>query len=241
MNKDNVLFAVIGILLGFISGYLLHEVMASRQPPRLRPGDIAASAAGAAGMPGGGAPDGGNPADAANPGNLGNPADASGVAGMGGGPVAGAGAAGGAGAPAGAPMAAIQQLKAYVEKNPNDADAVLKLANANFDVRRWDRARELYAQYLKLKPDQPDILSDLGITYRELGQYDQALAQFEKAQQLAPTHWQARYNQAVVLGIDLKRYDDAKRVLAEIEKLQPGNQDVAKLAAEVERRQKTAA
>jgi TolA-binding protein len=234
VNKDNVLFAVIGILLGFISGYLLHEVMASRQPPRLRPGDVAAAAPS-------GAPDGGNPADAGNPGspgNPGNPADASGIAGMGG-PAAAAG--GVAGAPAGAPMAAIQQLKAYVEKNPNDADAVLKLANANFDVRRWDRARELYAQYLKLKPDQPDILSDLGITYREMGQYDQALAEFEKAQKLAPTHWQARYNQAVVLGIDLKRYDDAKRILAEIEKLQPGNQDVAKLAAEVDRRQKTAA
>ncbi len=236
MNKDNVLFAVIGILLGFISGYLLHEVMAARQPPRLRPGDVAAATAGA--------PEGAMDANAAGAaGAAGSPGapDGSGALGEPAATAAGAaGAAAGASGGAGAPMAAIQQLREYVEKNPNDADAVLKLANANFDIHRWDRARELYTQYLKLKPDQPDILSDLGITYRELGQFDQALEQFQKAEKLAPTHWQARYNQAVVLGIDLKRYDDAQKVLADIEKLQPGNPDVAKLAAEVDRRRKAA-
>ena len=37
MNKDNLIFAVIGILVGFIAGYLMHEVVASKQPPRLTP------------------------------------------------------------------------------------------------------------------------------------------------------------------------------------------------------------
>jgi Flp pilus assembly protein TadD len=224
VNKDNLLFAVIGILLGFLAGYLSHEAMAARQPPRLRPGDAAAAAA----M---GAADGSDANTAGNAGNAGSAV--TGMAGT-------AGAAAGPGGGPGAPMAAIQQLREYVEKNPNDADAVLKLANANFDVHRWDRARDLYAQYLKLRPNQADILSDLGITYRELGKYQEALEQFVKAQKLAPDHWQSRYNQAVVLGIDLKRYDDAKRILAEIEKLQPGNPEVARLAAEVDRRRKAA-
>jgi tetratricopeptide (TPR) repeat protein len=192
--------------------------MASRQPPRLRPGDAAAAAA----M---GAPDGADAGNPAGPAATGM----AGTAGPGGAP------------PAGAPMAAIQQLREQVEKNPNDADAVLKLANANFDIKRWDRARDLYAQYLKLRPNQADILSDLGITYRELGKYEDALEQFSKALKLAPDHWQSRYNQAVVLGIDLKRYDDASRILAELAKLQPGNPDVARLAAEVDRRRKAAA
>src|SRR4028118_2157602 len=34
LTKDNLISVVLGILLGFIAGYLLHEVMAARQPPR---------------------------------------------------------------------------------------------------------------------------------------------------------------------------------------------------------------
>ena len=35
MTRDNLLYATIGILAGFISGYFTHEVMALRQPPPL--------------------------------------------------------------------------------------------------------------------------------------------------------------------------------------------------------------
>lgn len=51
MSRDNVLFIVLGILIGFISGYLLHEVMASRQPPRLVHGDPGQAAAAPAPQP----------------------------------------------------------------------------------------------------------------------------------------------------------------------------------------------
>ena len=35
LNKDNLLFLMGGLLLGFVFSYLLFEAMASRQPPRL--------------------------------------------------------------------------------------------------------------------------------------------------------------------------------------------------------------
>ncbi|MFL6203155.1 MAG: tetratricopeptide repeat protein, partial [Thermoanaerobaculia bacterium] len=132
MNKDNLIFAVFGILVGFISGYLMHEVVASRQPPRLTPelraqiavGEDPRAAAGAEGEQAG--------AQAAN--------------------------GGGAGAPNMPSMEEIQELKAYVEKNPNDADAVRKLADLNFDIRQWQRAQQLYIQYLKLRPGDPNVL-----------------------------------------------------------------------------------
>ncbi|HXO20773.1 MAG TPA: tetratricopeptide repeat protein [Thermoanaerobaculia bacterium] len=213
MNKDNLLFAVIGILVGFISGYLLHEVMAARQPPRLRPSDVAALAAQGALGPGGGA--GAEAAPGASEST--------------------------AGAPAGAPMAAIQKLKAYVEQNPNDAEAVLQLANANFDIQNWQRARDLYSHYLELRPNQPDTMVDLGVTYRELGQFDRALEIFDHAQAIAPDHWQSRFNKVIVLAFDLKKFDAAETVLAELQKLQPANPDVARLAAEVAKRRKAAA
>lgn len=223
MNKDNLIFAVIGVLTGFIAGYLMHEVIANRQPPRLTP-ELRAQIAMPGEDPGTGQAD--NRVSDVAPGTGGDTAAS-----------APAGAPGGAGQPG---MEQIQQLRAYVEQNPNDAEAVLQLANLNFDIRNWGRAEELYRQYLKLRPRDANVMTDLGISYRESRKFDEALAQFDEAQKLAPEHWQSYYNEVVVLAFDLKRFDDADRVLGELQKLQPGNPDVAKLADAVSKQRSAA-
>jgi len=195
LNRDNWLFTIIGLLVGFIAGYLMHEVMAPRQPARL--------AAGAAAV-----------AQAAE------------------------GGEGGAAAPAassGPSMEQIQQLRAQVEKNPNDADAVLLLANLNYDIRNWQRARELYEHYLTLRPATADILTDYGVCLREVGEFKTALAKFDQAVKMSPTHWQSRYNRAVVLAFDLKDFKAARAAVDELRQLQPNNNSVSELATEIER------
>ncbi|MEA2603463.1 MAG: hypothetical protein QOF89_4455 [Acidobacteriota bacterium] len=219
MNRDNLLFATIGILVGFIAGYLVHEVMATRQPPRLTP-EMRAQIVVPGGEQGGPAPEGdAGAAPAADPGAS--------------------QAAAGAGGP-GPAMQAIQELKDYVDKNPKDAQAVRKLADLNFDIRNWQRAQELYRHYLELKPNDPDVLTDLGISFRETKEYDQALRHFQEAQKAAPDHWQAYYNQVVVLAFDLKKLDEANQVLAKLQQMQPGNPDVEKLAGAVAKQRSAA-
>ncbi|HEX6200198.1 MAG TPA: tetratricopeptide repeat protein [Thermoanaerobaculia bacterium] len=201
MTRDNVLFIVIGILIGFISGYLMHEVMAARQPARLVHGDAGA------------APPGG-PAPAPGP------------------------------QPQGADRAALTQeirsLEQFVAENPDDAEAALRLANLSFEVGDWTRCAAMYERRLELLPGDPDVLSDLGVCYRELGQADRALAAFDRAQEIAPGHWQSRFNEVVVLAFDQRDFEAAERVLDELRNLQPGNPDVEALAAEVARRRGTA-
>lgn len=217
MNKDNLLFLMGGLLVGFVTAYLFFEAMASRQPPRLTPqlraqivsGDDGGNAMGAGEAPAGAA-------DANAP------------------------AAAGGGAQGGGPaMAEIQQLRDFVEKNPNDASAVRQLADLNFNISNWQRAQELYNHYLELKPNDPDVMTDLGITYRETQQFDKALDLFRRSKQVAPDHWQSLYNEVVVL-MDMKKNDEAGQVMAQLQKMQPGNPDVAKLADAVARQRNAA-
>ncbi|HVS04440.1 MAG TPA: tetratricopeptide repeat protein [Thermoanaerobaculia bacterium] len=136
----------------------------------------------------------------------------------------------------GAQMQQIEQLRQQVDANPEDAEAILALANLNYDIRSWARAQELYQRYLELRPPDPDVLTDLGVTLREQGDHRAALDRFTTAQELAAEHWQSLYNQVVVLAFDLQRYEEAEAVLERLRQLQPGNPDVERLAEEVERR-----
>lgn len=189
MNRDHALFLVAGLLGGFVLGYLAHEAMASRQPPRFG----VATAPAAAGAPG-----------AAGP------------------------AAGGA-------MPEVERLRQAVDANPNDADAVLALANANFDIQNWGRAIELYQRYDQLRPGDANALTDLGVSLRETGRIEEAIAQFRRASELAPDHWQSRFNEAVVLAFDRRDFPAADRAVAELRRLQPGNPELDRLAREIDR------
>jgi len=203
VNKDNLISAVFGILLGFIAGYLLHEVMASRQPPRFAAGTV--------------------PAAGTTPGSA--PPEASQQE------LAAAQAA----------RQEIQQLEQLIQQNPNDTEAIRRLGDLHFELQQWPQARDLYNRFLELKPGEVGVISDLGVVYRGLQDYSKALAQFDEAQRLEPGHWQSHFNKAIVLGFDLKKYDEAEKELAELQKLQPGNPDVARLAQELEKEKRAAA
>lgn len=212
MNRDHFLFLLIGLLGGFLGGYLAHEAMTELQPARLL-----------AGAPGTPAPPAGRATGPMAPSAPSAPNVPSPTA---------QGAA-----PAEAPMAEINALRETLERDPNDQRALLRLADLNFDIQRWDRAAELYERYLELSPGDPDALTDLGITYRARRQFDRALELFRQAQAAQPDHWQSRFNEAVVLGIDLADLAGAERALAELRRISPGNPDVERLATELQRRQ----
>jgi tetratricopeptide (TPR) repeat protein len=246
LSKDNFISAVFGVLLGFIAGYLMHEVMVARQPPRLPPGMTSvapdAQQQQAEGASAGAAMGGGDPSAAASGAPMmgqvrelqarleKNPKDLEALQGL-----------AAMYYQIGDKKKSADYLSRFVELRPDDSEAVLQLANIRFDNKEWDQAQELYARYLEKNPAEPNVLSDLGITYRELQQYDRAIEQFHKAQALAPDHWQALYNEVVVLAFNQKKFDAARQVLDKLQKMQPNNPDVSRLATEVDRQSKAAA
>jgi tetratricopeptide (TPR) repeat protein len=166
---------------------------------------------------------------ARQPPRLGNPSAMAGA-----GPTAAA--PGAATPPAGAPMEEIARLRQHVDENPEDADAILVLANLNYDIRAWETAAELYSRYLELRPEEPDVLTDLGTTLRNQGRFEEALLRFDRAQALDESHWQSLYNQVVVYAFDLEQMERARELLVRLQSLQPANPEVDRLAQEVERR-----
>lgn len=212
MTKDNLIFAAFGLMLGFVTAWLMFEKVTLRQPARAVPGQVAATAPTA--PPAGAAPSSGVPLD----------------------------------------LSKMEQLEQQLQADPDNPDLMLALAHEAYDIAQqvpnpagsrplWARARDLYTRYVELRPndpDMPDVLSDLGVTYQELGEFDQALEIFRRVQAMAPDHWQSLYNQVVVLAFSKKEIDEAKKVLAELQRVQPNNPDVARLAAAVEQQRNAA-
>ncbi|MBI4548046.1 MAG: tetratricopeptide repeat protein [Ignavibacteriae bacterium] len=101
----------------------------------------------------------------------------------------------------------IETLQKRVDNNPNDTQALLRLANVLHDVKFFPRAIEVYERYLELDPSDPDARVDLGISYFELSMADTvrgneyiqaARNEMEKALRYAPQHQLALFNLGIV-------------------------------------------
>ncbi|HVT04478.1 MAG TPA: tetratricopeptide repeat protein [Thermoanaerobaculia bacterium] len=146
-------------------------------------------------------------------------------------PAAGA-AADPAGAPAGgapvmqAVLKQIASLKQQIEKNPQDVKALSQLGSMYMDAGKYPQAVGYFERALAITHD-PEIATDLGICYKESGSPDKALATFQEIEKRNPDHWQALYDEAVVL-VHMGRYAEAKAVIARLKAKRPTDPDVLK-------------
>ena len=126
------------------------------------------------------------------------------------------------GAEGGAPMMReINGLKQMLQEDPQNIAALTRLANVYHDVAMWDQAVDYYQRVLEITPDDPDLITDLGICYRGQREFDKALVQFDRAHEINPNHWQSLFNMVIVAGFDLGQYDRAEIALQKMEVMQP--------------------
>ncbi len=143
------------------------------------------------------------------------------------------------GAAGGNPMAAVQQqlatLKAAIEKDPKNFDALVQLGDMYMDAAKFPQAIDYLDRALAVH-DDANVRTDLGICYKQTGQPASALAEFERAASMAPDQWQPLFNQAIVLN-DLHRTDEARVVAAKLQQMKPNDPDVQKLLASLTAKQ----
>jgi cytochrome c-type biogenesis protein CcmH/NrfG len=125
-----------------------------------------------------------------------------------------------AGMPGGPPQAApsaevfqrIEMNQKLVARDPKLVGVWIQLGNDYFDSRQHQKAIDAYAKALALNPNNPDVLTDQGVMYRDTGRFDDAIAVFEKAGKIDPSHVQSAYNLGIVWAND--KHDAAKAAAA---------------------------
>lgn len=130
---------------------------------------------------------------------------------------------------------AITYLKAANKLKPEDREVIVHLGNANFDAEHYDEAEKWYTAALVKKMDDINVRTDLGLTFvfREPPNYDRAIQEFNRALEIDPNHIQSLQNITVAYT---KKGDTAKAAaaLSRLESVDPANKSIAKLREDIQ-------
>lgn len=128
----------------------------------------------------------------------------------------------------------------YLKANkikPDDYDAIVQLGNANFDGQHYEEAQRWYSMALTKKPDDISVRTDLGLTFvfRNPPDYDKAITEFQGSLQRNPNHKQTLQNitYAFIQKGDTQK---AKEHLDKLEKVDPNNGAIADLRSQLEKK-----
>lgn len=242
MSKENVLFSIIGVLLGFIVGFMFANSVNQRSgtaivSPTVQTGQSPAS--GNQAVP---------PNHPALPSNA--VADQNGTA---------------------QPPPEIQAVIERARQSPDDFEAqvqaadlfyrirryddavaflqrantlrpehyetIVKLGNVNFDAERFETAERWYTIALAKNADDVNVRSSLGLTFaiRQPPDTDRAIIEFRRALERAPIHEPTLQNLTIALTLkgDL---DAAQQTLAQLQAANPNNSSIPNLRARLEQR-----
>ena len=144
-------------------------------------------------------------------------------------------------APATTPAASAQQaqtaarfdesraaaLKATIEKNRDDAESRVQLANLYFDAERFAEAAQWYEEALRVKPNHVNASTDLGIAYYYMNQPDRALVQFERSLAIEPKHTKTLLNVGIVRAFGKQDLEGAAKVWQQVIDTAPSSQEAA--------------
>lgn len=131
---------------------------------------------------------------------------------------------------------AVEFLEQARKIKPDDYNTIVNLANAYFDSNKYEEAEKTYQLAIEKKPDDINVRTDLGLTYvfRPNPDYDKAIKEFNGALEKNPNHIQALQNLTVAYT---KKGDaaNATATLARLKTADATNSAIAKLQSDIEK------
>jgi tetratricopeptide (TPR) repeat protein len=128
----------------------------------------------------------------------------------------------------------IAQLEEIVRKDPTNYQAWVQLGNDFFDIGEAQKSVDAYTRALSIKDGDPNVLTDMGVMYRQLKDFPKALAAFRKAAAASPTHPQSRLNMGVVLMHDLNDPQSAIAAWEDFLRVAPNDPNAESIRRSVE-------
>lgn len=95
-----------------------------------------------------------------------------------------------------------------LSKDPKNVDAVLGMARLNLKAKRIVEAEAGFERALAMKPQSPEVLTEIGNFYSDQQRWDKAIPLLQNAQRLEPHEKAYHYNLAMALAKS-GRSDDA--------------------------------
>jgi protein O-mannosyl-transferase len=120
---------------------------------------------------------------------------------------------------------AIEYYQASIREKPDNAEAAANLKNVGINQKKLEDMLAKVQESTKADPQNPTLHTKLGDLYRQLGEYDEAIAQYNKAVSIQSSMIQPMYGLVLVYS-DNQEYTKALDVLQNIRKKQPGNPEV---------------
>lgn len=87
----------------------------------------------------------------------------------------------------------VLPLLADLQKNPNDAELLTKIARSYLAAQQFETARQYYEKSVAAKPT-PDALNELSFVYVKLGDLDKGIDELNHALKIDPKNAKILYN-----------------------------------------------
>jgi tetratricopeptide (TPR) repeat protein len=131
----------------------------------------------------------------------------------------------------------IAEIKALMAQNPDDAgltvalgDAYFELARATMMPQQWQESAVWYEKAMTQGRDEdPNVLTDLAVVYRNLDQHERSIDLLERAIAAEEDHWQAWFNMVIVKNFDLHDHDGAREAFVRLKAIAADNPQVPDL------------
>jgi len=128
-------------------------------------------------------------------------------------------------------LSEINRLEEHVNKNPDDLNSMLLLANMLQDAHFFERAIKYYRKYLSKRSDDVNARGDLGVCLFQLGRFDEAIAEMKKALEFDPKHQIILFNLGIVY-LSQGNVDEANKYFKKCIDVDP-NTDLAQRARKI--------